>query len=161
MRLHSVFLRNECILPEPLDPLRTPFGVHWTHVEEIPSSVFDTMIRQAGWHFIWMTGSCSRRGYAQTEAKAIERALGRALEAISTQSNAADFDSVHVTRYLGLHVASVTVQRRRIQQHSALEAGKKARPKASHASAQVAGSETLVRTSHRSCNLIANTANSN
>jgi len=134
VRLHSVFLRNECILPEPLDPLRTPFGEHWTHVEDIPASVFDTMIRQAGWHFIWMTGSCSRRGYAQTEAKAIERALGRALEAISTQSNAADFDSVQVTRYLGLHVASVTVQRRRIQQHSALEAGKKARPKAPHAS---------------------------
>jgi len=125
MNLHSVFLRNGCVLPVPLDPLRTPFGEGWTHVEEIPARVFDTMIRQAGWHFIWMTGSCSRRGYAQTEAKAIERALGRALEAITKRSNAADFDSVQVTRYLGLHVASVTVQCRRIQQHSILEADKK------------------------------------
>ena len=133
MKLHSVFLRKDCVLPDPLNPLRAPFGEHWTHVEEIPASVFDTMIRQAGWHFIWMSGACSRRGCARTQDKAIEHALGRALEAISRQSNAADFDSVHVANYLGLHVANVTVQRRRIQERSVLETHDTPRPPSLHA----------------------------
>lgn len=122
MILHSVFLRKDCVLPDPLSPLCVPFGEQWTHVEEISSSVFDIMIRQAGWHFIWISGSCSRRGCGWTRAKAIENALGRALGAVSKQSNAVDFDFVYVTKYLGLHVAIVTVQRRRIQEHSMLEA---------------------------------------
>jgi hypothetical protein len=133
VKLHSVFLRKDCVLPIPLNPLQTPFGEHWTHVEEIPSSVFDTMIRQAGWHFIWMSGSISRRGYGRTPAQAVERALGRVLKATSRQTNAAEFDSVHVVKYLGFHVANVTMQRRRIQQHSQLEAGEKAHSKGLHA----------------------------
>jgi hypothetical protein len=122
VKLHSVFLRKDCVLPDSLNPLCVPFDEQWTQVEEILASVFDIMIRQAGWHFIWMSGSRSRRGCAWTRAKAIENALGRALGAVSKQSNAADFDFVHVTKYLGLHVAIVTVQRRRIQEHSLLEA---------------------------------------
>ena len=133
MKLHSVFLRKDCVLPDPLNPLCVPFGEQWTHVEEIPASVLDIMIRQAGWHFIWISGSCSRRGCAWTQAKAIENALGRALGAVSKQSNAADFDFVQVTKYLGLHVANVTVQRRRIQEHSLLEAHDRDHPHALHA----------------------------
>jgi hypothetical protein len=128
-----VFLREDCILPNPLNPLRAPFGEHWTHVDEITSSLFDTMVREAGWHFIWMSGSCSRRGYARSQEKAIENALGRALGAVSTQSNAADFDSVHVKKFLGFHVANVTVQRRRIQKHSVLESDDRDRARALHA----------------------------
>lgn len=122
MKLHSVFLRKGCVLPDPLNPVCVAFREQWTRVEEIPSSIFDIMIRQAGWHFIWISGSCSRRGCARTEAKAIENALGRALGAVSKQSNAAEFDSVHVTKYLGFHLANVTVQRCRIQELSLLEA---------------------------------------
>lgn len=133
MKLHSVFLRKDCVLPNPLDVLRTPFGEQWTHVEAIPASVFDTMIRQAGCHFIWMSGSISRRGYGRTLAKAVERALGRVLKATPRQTNAAEFDSVRVVKYLGFHVANVTVHRRRIQQHSQLEAGEKAHSEALHA----------------------------
>jgi hypothetical protein len=133
VKLHSVFLRKDCVLPNPLNPLCVPFGEQWTHVEEISASVFDTMIRQAGWHFIWISGSCSRRGCARTQAKAIENAIGRALGAVSKQSNAADFDSVHVTKYLGIHFANVTVQRRRIQQHSVLEGSDRDRPQTLHA----------------------------
>jgi hypothetical protein len=130
VKLHSVFLRNGCVLPKPLDPLRSPFGEQWALVDQIPASVFDTMIRQAGWHFIWMSGSCSRRGFARTQDKAIERALGRALGAVSRQSNAADFESVQVTKYPGFLVANVTVQRRRIQQKSVLEAADQKLPQA-------------------------------
>jgi hypothetical protein len=132
VKLHSVFLRNDCILPSPLNPLRLAFGEHWTCIEEIPAHVFDTMIRQAGWHYIWMSGPCSRSGWARTREKAIERALGRALEAITRQSNAADFDSVGVTKYLGFHVANVTLARRRIQELSLMEDDWDKLPRPSH-----------------------------
>ena len=102
-------------------------------MEEISSSAFDIMIREAGWHFIWISGSCSRRGCARTEGKAIDNALGRAFGALSKQSNAAEFDSVRVTKYLGFHLANVKVQRCRIQEHSLLEADIGDHPRALHA----------------------------
>jgi hypothetical protein len=121
VKLHSVFLRNDCILPSHLNPSREAFGEHWMCVKEIPAKVFDTMIRQAGWHYVWMTGACSRAGWARTSEKAIEHALGRALGAVPGLSNAADFDSVRVKRYPGFHVANVTLARRRVQEHSLME----------------------------------------
>ena len=120
MRLHSIFLRKECILPDRLDPLREPFGRNWMLVKEITGRVFDTMIRHAGWHFIWMSGSCSRRGFGRTQEEAIDRALVRALGAVNQQCNAAEFDSVQVAKYLGFSVANVTVQRHRIQEDTSL-----------------------------------------
>ena len=122
MKLHTVFLRDDCILPSSLNPLRHTFGEHWTLVEGIPARVFDTMIRQAGWHFIWVLGSCSRRGWARTQDAAIDRGLGRALQSLSNHANAAELDSVQITRYPWFHIANVTLQRRRIQEHTALEA---------------------------------------
>jgi len=80
------------------------------------------MIRQAGWHFIWVLGSCSRRGWARTQDAAIDRGLGRALQSLSNHANAAELDSVQITRYPWFHIANVTLQRRRIQEHTALEA---------------------------------------
>ncbi len=118
------------------EPSRCSADSIWRAVDPRGSdsrSVFDTMIRQAGCHFIWMSGSISRRGYGRTLAKAVERALGRVLKATPRQTNAAEFDSVRVVKYLGFHVANVTVHRRRIQQHSQLEAGEKAHSEALHA----------------------------
>ena len=86
MRSHSVFLRTECILPERLKPLLKVVGDNWNLVEEITAPVFDTMIRQAGWHFTWMQGPCSRRGFAFTQEAATLRALARALRGIRSDS---------------------------------------------------------------------------
>lgn len=130
MKLHSVFLRNGCILPDRLDPLRESFGRNWMLVNEITASIFDTMIRQAGWHFIWMSGSCSRRGFGRTREEAIDRALVRALGAVNKQCNAAEFDSVQVAKYPGFRVANVTVQRHRIQQSTVLDIADKMYPQA-------------------------------
>lgn len=121
MKLHSVFLRSGCILPDRLDPLREPLGGEWTLVEEITAPVFDTMIRQAGWHFMWMQGSCSRRGFGLTEEEAKHRALARALKGITRLFNAAELDSVRVTKCSGFHIANVTLQPRQIQQHTSLD----------------------------------------
>src|SRR5579863_2376908 len=120
MKLHSVYLRSSCILPNCLDPLREPFGKSWTHVEEIGAPVFDTMIRHAGWHFICVHGARSRRGFGVSRDDATHRALGRALREVGSQCNAAELDSVQITKYPGFHVAKVTIQPRQIQQHTLL-----------------------------------------
>ena len=91
------------------------------HVEDISAPNFDRIIRQTGRHFIWISGSCSRRGLARTVEKVIARSLGRALNAISAQCNAAELESVFVTRLPGCYIARVTLDRRRIQQHTALD----------------------------------------
>jgi hypothetical protein len=121
MRLHSVFLRKGCILPNPLDPLQGPIGDHWTMVEEIPASVFDTMIRHAGWHFMWVHGASARRGFGTTRDHATSRALSHALNGVRRRFNAAELDSVQVTKYPGFYMAKVAVQPRQIQHHTSLE----------------------------------------
>ncbi len=104
-----------------MDPLREPLGDNWTLVEEITSRVFDTMIRHAGWHFMWMQGSSSRRGFGLTQELATHRALMRALKGVRRRFNAAELDSVRITKYLGFQIANVTVQPRQIQQHTSLD----------------------------------------
>ena len=120
MKLHSVFLRSSCNLPSCLDPHQEPFGDSWTRVEGIAAPVFDTMIRRAGWHFICVHGTRSRRGLGVTQDDATHRAMGRALREVGSQCNAAELDTVQVTKYPGFHVARVTIQPRQIQQHTLL-----------------------------------------
>ena len=121
MKLHSVFLRKGCVLPSLLDPLQESVGENWTQVEELDAPVFDTMIRQAGWHFMWIQKSCARKGFGISRKIAIERALIHALDGIASRFNAAELDLVQVAKYLGFHVATVTVQSRQIQQQTSLE----------------------------------------
>jgi hypothetical protein len=78
-------------------------------VEDIPALAFDSMIRKAGWCFLWLQESCSRRGFGATEEVAIRRALARALRGISKQHNAAEIDAVQITQYPGIHVVNITL----------------------------------------------------
>lgn len=134
MNLHSVFLRSGCILPDRLDPRLQPIGEQWSVVEEIPALVFDTMIRQAGWHFMWLQEACTRRGIGLTEETAIRRALSGALKGVSKRFNAAELDSIQVTRYPGFQIANVTVQTLQIQRHASLNiaAGQHPQPVPAH-----------------------------
>jgi hypothetical protein len=116
----SVFLRKGCILPDRLDPYRQPISDGWSVVEEIPALVFDTMIRRAGWHFMWLQNACCRRGIGLTEEAAIRRALSCALKGVSRRCNAAKLDSVEITQYPGFQIAMVTVQTLQIQRQAAL-----------------------------------------
>ena len=118
MNPHAVFLRKECILPEGLHPVLQNVGDNWSVVEEYPALVFDTMVRQAGWLFIWLQGACSRRGYGLTQESATRRALLCALKEVPKQFNAAELDSVFVTEYPGFLIVSVRVQPLQIQQHT-------------------------------------------
>ena len=118
MRLHSVFLRNACVLPNRLDPLREPVGSDWSRVEDLPALVFNTMIRQAGWRFTWIPDSCVRSGIGTSRDSAISYALTRALKGIARRFNAAELDSVQLAQYFGLHIATVTLQPRQIQEQT-------------------------------------------
>lgn len=121
MKLHSVFLRKGCVLPNLLDPLQESVGENWTQVEELDAPVFDTMIRQAGWHFMWIQKACARKGFGISRQNAIDRALIHALDGVGSRFNAAELDFVQVAKCLGFHVATVTVQSRQIQQQTSLE----------------------------------------
>lgn len=90
-------------------------------VEDIPALVFDTMIRQTGWHFMWLQGRCSRIGFGLTQEAAIRRALARALNGISKYYNAAELDCIEITQYPGFQIANVTVQTIQIQQKASLD----------------------------------------
>lgn len=120
MKLHSVFLRSDCILPERLDPCLQPISEKWSVVEEIPALVFDTMIRRAGWHFMWLQDAFSRRGVGLTEEAAIRQALLRALKGVSKRFNAAELDFLQITEYPGFQIANVRIQTLLIQRHASL-----------------------------------------
>jgi hypothetical protein len=133
VKRHSVFLRKGCVLPGRLDPLREPFGENWMLVEEITASILDTMIRQAGWHSMWMPGACSRRGFGLTRESATDRALMRGLNAVPRQFNAAELDFTHVAQYPGFCVAIVTLHPREVKESTSLEIVHQVRPQAFHA----------------------------
>jgi hypothetical protein len=121
MNPHSVFLLEDCILPIRLDSHREPAGNGWAVVEDIASPVFDSMIRQAGWHFTRINGTCARRGFGKTEQSASGRALTRALDRVASRWNAAELDSVRDAQCLGFHIVTITVQPRQIQQRTSLD----------------------------------------
>jgi hypothetical protein len=102
-------------------------------VEEITASVFDTMIRQAGGHSIWMPGSCCRKGFGSTPEGATRRAVRHALNAVPPEFNAAELDSVIVGQYLGFSIANVTVHPRGIMGTNSVEPGQQRRTQAAHA----------------------------
>ncbi|HVU45035.1 MAG TPA: hypothetical protein VHD85_02850 [Terracidiphilus sp.] len=121
MKLHSIFLRNGCILPNRLDPLQESIGNEWTIVKDLGAPVFDTMIRQAGSHFIWVHGSSARRGVGKTRQSATAHALTHALKGVAQRFNAAELNSVEFAKYPGFYIAHVAVQPRQLQQDSSLE----------------------------------------
>ncbi len=108
-------------MPKRLDPLREPVGDGWMRVEEIPASVFDTMIRQAGWHFMWILRPSARRGFGITQDAATRRALISALRGVASRFNAAELDSIRISKYPGFYIANVILQSRQIQEHTSLD----------------------------------------
>jgi hypothetical protein len=118
---HSVFLRKSCVLPEPLDPLTEPIGEHWMRVEEIAAPVFETMIRQKGWHFMPVDNLCKRKAFGFSENAAFERALMRTLNRVAGRFNAAELVSIETRKHLGIYFASVTLQPRQLQHYTWLE----------------------------------------
>jgi len=121
VKLHSIFLRNGCTLPDRADPPTEHFGDNWNRVERIAALDFDIMVRQQGWHFVWVQRSSSASGCGLTEENAIHQATARALRGIARQFNSAEFDALRILPIAGFYIANVTMQARQIQQNTALE----------------------------------------
>jgi len=121
LKPHSVFLRKACILPDRLQTRREPAGENWGIVAELTAPVFDAMIRELGWHFLWVSRPCTRKGFGMSQEAATRRALKRALTAVAARFNAAELMDVVARKHLGIHIASVTLQPRQIQQYTWLE----------------------------------------
>ena len=120
MKLNTVFLRDECILPSEFDLLQEPYSRGWTEAIGTVASELDAAIRGVGWHFMWMVDSHASLALGRTAESAIHRALARALPGVKRRFNAAELDSIHVTNLPGFRIARVTVQARQIQSQASL-----------------------------------------
>jgi len=119
VKLHSIFLRNRCILPGDFDLEPQPFCEDWKATEETAEAL-DSSVRRAGWHFMWLQNSYSHWACGRTREGAIHRCVECALKKVAGQFNASELDSVQVRRYPGFHYARVTVHARQIQQQTSM-----------------------------------------
>jgi hypothetical protein len=120
MKPYSVFLRTECTLPDGIDLVQEQFGEKWMSVADMKAAALDVIIRNAGWHFMWLDGPCSRLSAGRTAESAVGKAIVRALNQVKSRFNAAELDSINVRKYLGFVVAKVTLHARHIQQTATL-----------------------------------------
>ncbi len=120
MKLHKMFLRTGCVLPDGLDLIQAPFSKSWMSVEDTRSGALDVKVRNAGWHFVWLEDACSHFGVGRTAASAVDKAITHALNGIKGRFNAAELDSLSVSKYPGFQVAKITLHARHIQQQTTL-----------------------------------------
>ena len=119
-----MFLRESCLLPDGLNLRKQRYFQGWMHVDDLTATALDAKIRQAGWHFMWMLGSCIQRGYGWTSEGAVHQALKGALNKTGEQFNASELDSLLVKKYPGFFMAKVILHPRLIQQLTSLEMSK-------------------------------------
>jgi hypothetical protein len=115
-----MFLRTECVLPGGLDLTQKQFCKAWMSVEDTTSTVLDQKVRNAGWHFMWLEGACSRFSFGRTATSAIDKAVAGALGKIQGRFNAAELVSTKVSKYPGFQIARITLHTRHIQQQAFL-----------------------------------------
>lgn len=116
-----MFLREACALPSQFVLRQELFCPSWMLVEDLTAIALDAKIRSVGWHFMWMTGTASRRGFGWTSEEAIHQALVRALGNTAKQFNASELESFLVSKFLGFYMAKVIVHPRQIQQLTSLD----------------------------------------
>lgn len=121
MKLHAIFLREGCTLPDRFALQQEWFCQDWMLVEGLAAVTLDAKIRSAGWHFVWILGPNARRGCGRTREGAIHRALERALKLTARQFNASELDSFLVKKYPGFYMAKVILHPRRIQRQTLLD----------------------------------------
>lgn len=120
MKPRAMFLRSECLLPDGLDLVQKRFCTTWMSVEETTSAVLDEKVRKAGWHFMWLHGASSSSGVGRTVASAIDKGVTGALKRIQGRFNAAELESIKISKYPGFRVARITLHVRHIQQETSL-----------------------------------------
>jgi hypothetical protein len=115
-----MFLRAGCVLPDGLDLTQEQFCGTWMSVKDTMAPALDVKVRNAGWHFMWLEDVYARFGVGRTATSAIDKAIARALDRIKDRFNAAELDSVSVSKFLGFRVAKIKLHSRQIQQQASL-----------------------------------------
>jgi hypothetical protein len=115
-----MFLRMECILPDGFDLRQEQFCEAWMSVEDMMSTALDARVRNAGWHFMWLEDAYSSSCIGLTEASAGAKAITHALNQVTSRFNAAELDSLKVSKYLGFVAVTATLHARQIQEQAYL-----------------------------------------
>ena len=89
-------------------------------VKDTMSAALDLKVRNAGWHFMWLEDAYSRRAIGLTAATAIHKAITRALNRVKGRFNAAELNSVKISKYPGFQIAKITLRSRHIQEQASL-----------------------------------------
>ena len=87
MNLPAIFLRIGTVLPDNVDFAQKSFSEGWMAVRTTTVNTMDRVIRQAGWHFVWLveSGACMAAGLS--EEAAYNHAAVLALKRISARFN--------------------------------------------------------------------------
>ena len=120
MNLPAIFLRIGTVLPDNVDFAQKSFSEGWMAVRTTTVNTMDRVIRQAGWHFVWLVESAAGMAAGLSEAAACDHAAALALNRIHARFNTAELGPVRVTKYPGFYVAKVTLHTRQIQPQSSL-----------------------------------------
>jgi hypothetical protein len=118
VKSHSIYLRTGCQLPDGIALIQERFCDKWMSVDDSLVTGLDVKLRNAGWHFMWFGGAYGCRGFGRTERSAISRATALALKQLAGCFNAAELDSVSVTKYLVFQVAKVRLHARQVQEQA-------------------------------------------
>lgn len=120
MKPDAMFLRRGCVLPDGLDLRQERFSDAWMSIEDTTSTVLDARVRSSGWHFMWLDDACSSTAIGRTAASAIGKAAVGALARVKGRFNAAEVDSIKVSKYPGFQIARIALHSRHIQQQASL-----------------------------------------
>ena len=112
----TMLLRGRVKLPDNLNLVTEEFQEGWSFVQSGDTHWMDKEIRRRGWHFMWIGEGSRRGGVGQTPQEAIAGALKLALRRVSESFNAAEVESIELTKYPWFVVAKVKVYPYQIQQ---------------------------------------------
>jgi hypothetical protein len=118
----SIFIRDPFVSP-PGVSVETHTGEHdgWLEVSQKEQLSLDLKIRDAGWHFMWLTGPISRRGFGWSFAAARSHSIRRSLSVVNPFYNVAEIGKANGFSALGLHISRVTLHARQIQAGAELD----------------------------------------
>jgi hypothetical protein len=123
-----VLTRVTAELPNDLRIETETFQEGWSFVRSGDVHRLDKAIRGCGWHFVWIAEPSQRGGVGQTEQAAIASALKLALRRVSPKFNAANIDSIEITRYPWFFIAKVKLYPYQIQESAVIQIVDRAMP---------------------------------
>jgi hypothetical protein len=88
-------------------------------VEGTTAAAVDKKVRDADWHFMWLTAAHFLPGGRTTES-ACNKALAQDLNKVLQRFNAAELSLIKIRKSPRLYVTQVMLQIRQIQQHASL-----------------------------------------